>query len=164
MIKIQLANTKTHYNTIAQIADTTWREHYIPIIGIQQVEYMLNKFQSAIAIEKQVGESYEYYLINFDSVDVGYISIKKEANTLFLSKIYVLSNYRGKKIGKAGLQFVESKANDYKLGSITLTVNKNNTNSIAAYQKLGFKKQEAIVMDIGNGFVMDDYKMVKTLD
>ena len=62
--------------------------------------------------------------------------IKQETNALFLSKIYVLDNYRGKKIGKHAMQFVENKAKTYQLKSIRLTVNINNTNAIKAYEKL----------------------------
>ncbi len=165
MTKIIRANKIEDYKLIEKLADTIWREHYIPITGIDQVEYMLNKYQSALAIEKQVyEEGYEYYIIFFEGISVGYISIRQQTDTLFLSKIYVSSDYRGRRIGKSALQFIEEKANIYKLKSITLTVNKNNVNSIAAYEKLGFAKVEALVMDIGNGFVMDDYKMVKQLD
>ena len=43
--------------------------------------------------------------------------------------------------------------------SIQLTVNKNNTNTIKAYEKWGFKTIDSAVTDIGSGFVMDDYIM-----
>jgi RimJ/RimL family protein N-acetyltransferase len=42
-------------------------------------------------------------------------------------------------------------------------VNKNNVNSIKVYEKLGFKKTGPVIQDIGNGFVMDDYKMEKDI-
>ena len=96
-------------------------------------------------------------------LNVGYISIRKEKEWLFLSKIYVLSDYRGNKIGKTAMQFIEEKAKSYHLKTIMLTVNKNNTNSIKAYEKLGFINVGSVVKDIGNGFVMDDYQMVKRL-
>jgi ribosomal protein S18 acetylase RimI-like enzyme len=43
------------------------------------------------------------------------------------------------------------------LKKIWLTCNRNNTNSIAIYEHLGFKKVREEVTDIGNGFVMDDF-------
>jgi RimJ/RimL family protein N-acetyltransferase len=49
------------------------------------------------------------------------------------------------------------------LNKIALTVNKNNVNSIKAYEKMGFKNVGSVVQDIGSGYVMDDYKMEKTL-
>lgn len=163
MITINRAKTEQDYKATAKLADIIWREHYIPIIGKAQVDYMLEKFQSVEAIREQSNQGYEYYVIHFDDAPVGYISIKNEGDTLFLSKIYVLGTYRGKKIGKTALQFVEERAQALRLNSITLTVNKNNSNSILAYGKLGFDNLGPIIMDIGNGFIMDDYKMVKML-
>jgi len=42
-----------------------------------------------------------------------------------------------------------------------LTVNKDNADSIAFYRRVGFRIAGSSVMDIGGGFVMDDYRMVK---
>jgi ribosomal protein S18 acetylase RimI-like enzyme len=44
---------------------------------------------------------------------------------------------------------------------IWLTVNKHNTHSIEWYLRMGFTNKEAIVQDIGAGFVMDDFLMEK---
>ncbi|WP_298236737.1 GNAT family N-acetyltransferase [uncultured Algibacter sp.] len=163
MIEFRKANTKSNFEVIAQLADTIWREHYIPIVGKPQIDYMLDKYQSTEAIASQVQDGYEYFMIHYNSNTVGYISIKKEEAALFLSKIYVLSSYRGKKIGKSAMFFIEEKANAYHLNSIRLTVNINNINSIKAYEKLGFINVGPLVTDIGSGFVMDDYEMIKKL-
>ena len=45
--------------------------------------------------------------------------------------------------------------------ALVLAVNKANAKAISAYTKYGFRIREAIVQDIGGGFVMDDYVMVK---
>lgn len=161
MIAIKRATTLTGFKYIEQLADVIWREHYITIIGKPQVDYMLEKFQSAEVVFEQIELGFEYYIINFDNKPVGYISIKKEKKALFLSKVYVLSAYRGKKIGKTAMLFIEESAKTYQLKKIRLTVNKHNTNSIRVYKKLGFVNIGAVVIDIGNGFVMDDYEMVK---
>jgi ribosomal protein S18 acetylase RimI-like enzyme len=149
------------YERIAKLADTIWREHYIPIIGEAQVDYMLKKFQSEQAIADQVAEGFHYYVIEYDGHPVGYLSYIKDADDLFLSKIYVLSSFRGNKIGKNALLFTEQQAHKMNCNSIVLTVNKNNINSIKAYEKIGFLNRGPIVKDIGGGFIMDDYKMVK---
>ena len=47
---------------------------------------------------------------------------------------------------------------------IQLTVNKNNINTIKAYEKWGFKTIDSVVTDIGYGFVMDDYIMEYSLE
>ena len=52
MINIKSANTISDYQQIESLADTIWREHYIPIVGKPQIDYMLDKFQSLRAIQK----------------------------------------------------------------------------------------------------------------
>ncbi|XCF05011.1 GNAT family N-acetyltransferase [Tamlana crocina] len=163
MIEITPAKSNEHYQTIETMANAIWNEHYIPIIGKAQVDYMLDKFQSVAAIEYQIANGFEYFLLKYVSEAVGYLAIKPEETALFLSKIYVLSHYRGKKIGKAAIDFVEEQAKTKSKNSIRLTVNNNNTQSIEAYKKLGFKVTNPIVIDIGNGFIMDDFEMVKML-
>jgi RimJ/RimL family protein N-acetyltransferase len=59
------------------------------------------------------------------------------------------------------INFIEDKAKTYNLNKIRLTVNRYNTNSIKAYEKMGFKNKREVVQDIGNDFVMDDYEMIK---
>ena len=164
MIKIIPAITTSQFLQLETLANTIWREYYIPMVGKPQIDYMLEKFQSAVAIKNQVEADFEYFIITFKKTPVSYIAIKKEENALFLSKIYVLSDYRGKKIAKTAMAFIEEKAKSYNLKTIRLTVNVNNTNAIKAYERLGFVNIRPLVADIGNGFVMDDYEMVRTID
>ena len=163
MIVFKKAISKDDYLQIEALADVIWRDHYIPMVGKAQIDYMLHNFQSASAIEKQIATGLDYYLLIYNQVPIGYVAIKKEAEALFLSKIYVLKDYRGKNIGKETISFVEEKAKIYQLSAIRLTVNINNESAIAFYKKAGFIISRPLVADIGNGFVMDDYEMLKLL-
>lgn len=164
MIQIILAQKPSDYKLIAQLAKTIWQEHYTPIIGKNQVVYMLDKYQSATAIEEQIKLEFNYYLIIYQEKAVGYLSFKKELEALFLSKIYILSNYRGLNIGKTAMLFIENKVVEMDCKKIILTVNKYNTSSINIYEKMGFKNIDSVINDIGNGFVMDDFVMEKILE
>ena len=161
MATFNIATTKKQFADIAQLADVIWREHYIPIIGLEQVDYMVKNYQSAEAMYAQFIDGYHYFMIYYNDQFVGYISIKKEDETLFLSKIYVSKEYRGKKIGKSALNFIEEKAIEMHCKSIRLGVNRFNVSAIAAYKAMGFKIIGEMITDIGNGFIMDDYKMEK---
>ena len=55
--------TKEQIAGVEALAFEIWHEHYIPIIGVKQVEYMLKKFQSQEAISEQIEEGCSYYLI-----------------------------------------------------------------------------------------------------
>ena len=152
---------KQHIEAVETLAREIWTEHYIPIIGREQVDYMLSRFQSAQAIEEQIANGCLYFLIREAEEFIGYISIQPKEQELFLSKIYVRSSRRGKGYGRKAVRFAEELAKEKGLGKIVLTVNKNNILAIKAYEAIGFKKVEALVQDIGKGFVMDDYKMEK---
>ena len=125
---------------------------------------MIDKFQSPKAIENQIkNENYEYFIIYHQLIPSGYISIKLKENELFLSKFYVIKEKRGTGLGREGMTFVALKARELRSEKIALTVNKNNINSIKAYEKLGFTNDGPVIADIGNGYVMDDFKMSKQL-
>jgi diamine N-acetyltransferase len=121
MIKVKSANSNSDFIVIESLANIIWRAHYTTIIGKPQVDYMLKKFQSVAAIAEQVKNGYEYFILEYNKKPVGYISIKKETDALFLSKFYVLSDYRGKNIGKEALLFVEEQARTNPLPQIKLT-------------------------------------------
>jgi len=155
--------TENQLDIVDSLATEIWNEHYIPIIGKPQVDYMLEKFQSKPAMKEQIKNGYTYFLVEEEGRNVGYIGIQLKKDELFLSKLYIKSSERGNGLGKKAVQFLEDLANEKKLGKISLTVNKGNVNSIATYEKMGFNNLGSIIIDIGGGFIMDDFKMEKYL-
>jgi len=155
-----VVSTSNEINEVVKIARDIWTEYYPPIIGIDQVEYMLDNYHSKDAITNEITrDSYAYYLIKDKNRIIGYIGIQLKGDYLFLSKIYILSNERGNGVGKASMNFIKDLAQKNKMNKISLTVNKNNTESIAAYYRLGFIKTGDICVDIGGGYEMDDIQM-----
>ena len=148
---------------VEELAEEIWTQHYTPIIGNEQVRYMLDNFQSFEAIVEQISEGMTYFLMFFQGEPVGYMASKPDDEDLFLSKIYVLSAVRGKGIGGYAMSFLASMAREQGCRHLSLTVNKNNTNSIRTYEKLGFVNLGPLETDIGNGFIMDDFLMKKKL-
>ena len=61
------------------------------------------------------------------------------------------------------LGHIENHTRNLKLSTLMLQVNKQNIKAISFYRKAGFSVREEAVFDIGNGFVMDDYVMIKSL-
>jgi len=163
MINFHEVKSDSNLVLIENMANTIWHEHYTPIIGTEQVIYMLDKFQSVSTMRDQINQGYQYFLINFNDNAVGYLSFEKRENILFLSKIYLLKSERGKGIGRKAMEFVTSVSKGSKCTKVALTVNRFNRNSIRAYESAGFEKKGELVQDIGNGFVMDDYLMEKTI-
>ena len=143
-------------NELAELASEIWHEYWPCILTAEQIDYMVEKFQSKKAIKEQIkNENYTYYFIKVDNEIAGYVGVSDKKDYLFLSKLYIRKEFRHQGLGR--LAFNEIKNLWYK--KIRLTVNKYNKNTINAYLKYGFKTIDSVVSDIGCGFVMDDYIM-----
>ena len=148
---------------VSALADEIWHEHYSHILDKGQIDYMIGKFQSPRAIASQIKNGYRYYFIKLAGEPVGYMGVKKEDRSLFLSKLYILDKFRGKGYASAAFAFLEKYAADNGLSSIWLTVNRHNEKSIAVYKARGFSAVREEVSDIGSGYVMDDFIMEKKI-
>ncbi|WP_345988649.1 GNAT family N-acetyltransferase [Sulfurimonas sp. HSL1-2] len=146
----------------ASLAETIWREFYTPIIGEAQVVYMLRAFQSAGAMAEQIQNGYRYSLLYDGEMAVGYCATVPEGDALKVSKLYVLKTVRGKGGGHLMLEHCASDAKARGLQRLVLTVNRHNP-SVAFYEREGFTNAGPLVQEIGGGYVMDDYVMVRPL-
>lgn len=147
-------------NVVAELGTKIWHEHYSSILEPAQIDYMVDKFQSANAVALQINDQgYEYYLIKDEDSVVGYIGLVMETDRVFLSKLYIAKEARGKGLASKAFVFLTELASSNKKQAIWLTVNRYNSGSIAVYEKKGFIKVREQVSDIGNGYVMDDYVM-----
>ena len=161
MIEIVRVITIAQIEAVAALAAEIWREHYTPIIGADQVEYMIEKFQSKDAIKHQIDSGdLVYYLLYAARRPAGYFAIQVRSDEVFLSKLYVARPSRKLGLARMAIDFIKSVAADNCLKRVSLTINKNNRESLAAYERLGFKNEKAVVTDIGNGFYMDDFVLV----
>ena len=96
---------------IEALAREIWTEHYTPIIGRDQVNYMLCTFQSKDAISTQMDtEGYRYFLMEEEGAHIGYMAVQSSGDELFLSKIYIKASERGKGLGKKAIRFLENLA------------------------------------------------------
>ena len=160
MIFVHVSNEEL-LHTLSKLSNIIWHEFFPAILSSEQIDYMVDKFQSYEAMKKQINDGYEYYLLKLNNEYIGYTGIKKEESKLFISKIYLLKEYRGKHLTKNIFEFFDDVCIKNKLTSQYLTVNKYNTNAINVYLHNGFCITDAVVTDIGNGYVMDDYIMEK---
>ncbi len=146
------------------MADEVWHEYFPCILTDEQIDYMVDRFQSERAMREQVSEKgYRYAFIMDGEVRVGYTGISVSGGKLFISKLYLLKENRGRGFGTAALNMLFDIAREEGLGSVYLTVNKYNDRAIRTYESNGFERIQSIVTDIGEGFVMDDYVMEKVL-
>lgn len=156
-IKPVISDAEIH--SLEALAKEIWNQHFVPIIGQGQVDYMLKKFQSFEPIKRQISEGMHYFMVKTDSKNAGYCGFKADGDRVFLSKLYVKLEYRGNGLSKVMLEKVKQFAVENNLKAVYLTVNKHNDDTISIYRHLGFDVIDSVVSDIGGGFVMDDYIM-----
>jgi RimJ/RimL family protein N-acetyltransferase len=159
-VSIKKAN-QHDFEIIANLAKYIWNHHYVPIIGIEQVNYMLEKIYSKESLLEQISlKKHDFYLVVLNDLPVGFISISFENITdLWIHKFYISQDYQGKGFGEKVFYEIIKKINEPK--QIRLTVNRQNYKSINFYFKLGFKIEKVADFDIGNGYFMNDFVMLK---
>jgi GNAT superfamily N-acetyltransferase len=160
------AMTEADFEIIARLAETIWRSHYASMISMAQIEYMLAERYSPGKLRQYINAADCWMdLLRLANDPVGYCSCARTSisGEMKLEQLYLLQEHRGKGLGGLMLRHVEARARGQGLNVLALQVNKRNAGSIAFYRNAGFRVREEAIFDIGNGFVMDDYVMVKTL-
>lgn len=160
-VKSQTAKSDGDYKIIERLAKKIYHETYDGLLPEGQVEYMLDLTLTQDAMIKNVNNrqfKYEILYLNgepsgfFAYCPAKYFSPQFQSGT-FLSKIYLLSYARERNISSKIFSILPL--------PVVLTVNKTNTQAVQIYKHLGFKITDSVVTDIGGGFVMDDFIMVR---
>lgn len=142
---------------LSALASEIVKEHYDPLLGSEQNDYMIQMFQSVPAITEQLEHGYRYYLVcGKQGEKEGFLGFYPKEEGMYISKFYLHRDYRGRGISRDMLAFVKEETQKLGMDRITLNVNKYN-DAIKAYEKLGFTRLRDEVNDIGHGYVMDDY-------
>jgi diamine N-acetyltransferase len=146
---------------IQEIAQKTWPETYGTILSKSQFEYMMKMMYSDESLLQQFQKNHLFYLayeqakcLGFTSCEKNYLSKKGTR----IHKIYILPEAQGKGVGKVLMEKVQEIAQENQSEVISLNVNKYNK-AFAFYQKLGFEIVGQEDIEIGNGYLMEDYKM-----
>ena len=156
--------TATDFAAIRAVVHEVWPIAYREMITPDQISYMLEWMYSDESLHKQMKEEGCIFLVYEEgNIIRGFASFSEIENTLFkLHKLYVFTAMQGKGIGKALLNEVKKCSAALGAKAIELQVNKKNV-AQHFYTKQGFTLDRELVLDIGEGFVMDDYVMKLTL-
>lgn len=153
-------------DTIKKLAETIWPICYATIISKDQLHYMLQLIYSKESLMAQIKNGHQFILAIENEVAIGFASFspknEKETSIFRLHKIYVLPNTTIKGIGSFLLTHICNTSKSLGAAMLELNVNKYNT-AIDFYKKKGFTITKEEVIDIGQGYVMDDYVMTLPL-
>ena len=107
-VRFVSAATPDRIAVVAALADKVWNKHYTGLLAPAQIAYMVDKFQSAGAIARQIAqEGYRYFLLELDGRAVGYTAVQAAEGRLFLSKLYIEREARGQGAASQALAFLE---------------------------------------------------------
>ena len=147
---------------VCALAREIWRQHYPPIIGEAQTEYMLaQRYDPALVVAELARPDVWWDVLSEDGEMLAFASSLQGGHPkeLKLDKLYVRLQHQRRGYGAALMDHTCERAARLGREKVVLAVNKRNAPAIAAYTKHGFSIREAVVKDIGGGFVMDDYVM-----
>ncbi len=141
---------------IQEIAEQAWRPTYSHILSEEQTQYMIPMMYATEVLQNQINI---FLILEIDGEGMGYCAFEQTSESdAKLNKLYLRPTVKQKGAGSFIIEQISNQARSMGLKSIHLNVNKHNS-AVEFYLKKGFIKDKEIVLDIGNGYVMDDYVM-----
>lgn len=159
-----LPATEDDLPAIAALAGVIWRAVYPGIIARAQIEFMLARMYSPDTLRDEIrSQGIHFYQLLVDGRGAGFASIGPAdvPDVWKLHKLYLRPELHGCGLGSRLLKHCEVEARQLGARRLMLAVNKRNAQAIAAYQRNGFAVVDSVAVDIGGGFVMDDFIMAK---
>jgi diamine N-acetyltransferase len=164
MITIKQASP-ADISTIQEIARKTWPDTYGTILSSEQLEYMLDKFYSDESLNNNFQNNQLFFIVYENDIPLGFAGIEHHylgLNKTRIHKIYILPTAHGKGIGNLLLTKIETLAQQEKSTCLNLNVNRFNE-AVGFYKKQGFKIIKEYDLEIGNGYLMEDFEMEKKI-
>jgi ribosomal protein S18 acetylase RimI-like enzyme len=153
------------YEAVLEMAKVVWPHTYGKILTAEQLDFMFDMMYSREAYSEQLLlKNHQFLLAKQNGKFTGFASFELNylAGTAKIHKLYVLPDTQGSGVGKILMSKIENIARTNNNNRITLNVNRFNP-AVNFYFKSGFKKAGEEDINIGNGYLMEDYIMVKEL-
>lgn len=149
---------------LVALAGRIWRTCYPGIVTPAQIEYMLAQRYKPGLVRQLLARGDLWLAARQGDQLVGFAhGHPLEAGDYKLDKLYVDVALQRQGVGGQLIAEVAARARQHGFTRLVLRVNRGNQRAIDAYLKHGFQVATLIVENIGEGFVMDDYVMVKDL-
>lgn len=128
---------------ISEIAPPLFSEVY-DYVPREMLEEFLEETQTAERIREQMAEGMRYAFILDGESRAGYVSYGMDAEGMYLSKLYLFREFRGRGIGGRVIDIVEDEAREAGAPCVHLDVNYRNEGAIRLYRRKGFSEGERI--------------------
>jgi ribosomal protein S18 acetylase RimI-like enzyme len=158
--------TSSDFPIIQKIAYVTWPDTFGAILSKEQIGYMLEMMYSTASLTEQTSKKgHQFLLVKDETKNLGYASYElnyKGLSKTKIHKIYILPEAQGKGVGKLLMSTIANIARKNQDTILSLNVNRDNT-AFDFYKNIGFEKVGEENIDIGDGFLMEDFIMDKKL-
>lgn len=145
---------------IQDLAFLTWPDTFKEILTQDQIKYMLEWMYNLTRLKEQIVSGHEFYIIRVEK-DLGFIGIEfnnPESGVGKIHKLYVLPDQQGKGLGIKLFEHIRVRSIEEGMKSIQLNVNRFNK-AVDFYHHIGFNTIKEEDIDIGQGYLMEDYVM-----
>lgn len=152
---------RNEVDIVNELAHRIWPHTFRDILSKDQIAYMLDWMYDPGTLREQVTTGHLYYVLKEMGVPKGFIGLEPnfpDADFLRIHKLYVLPEQQKKGFGRALLNQAMDVAFDLQLNRLHLNVNRFN-DSVKFYQHVGFEIVGEEDIDIGKGYLMEDYIM-----
>lgn len=165
MITIHIASFD-QLKIIRELANVIWPKTFAEILTPDQIIFMMDWMYSLQTLEKKHQEGQVFLLVYQDSFPIGFAAFEsniKNTGKTKIHKLYIDQQVQGKGVGRSVIDYIDLSASRNSQTHLILNVNRFNQKAIDFYYKIGFTEAYREVIDIGNGFVMDDVVMEKEI-
>ena len=149
---------------IRDLAERVWRTSYAAMLTSAQIDYMLGWMYAPATLAAEIERGVAWVLAEQAGEPVGYLALSFAERRAELHKVYLLPDLQGIGLGQQMLAHARSRAIAAGADRLDLRANKTNARALRSYERAGFHIVDALVVDIGGGFVMDDYVLSLPLD
>ncbi|MCH1424226.1 MAG: GNAT family N-acetyltransferase [Burkholderiales bacterium] len=157
---------KEDIHIIHRLAEEIWYLHYPGIITVKQIDYMLEQRYAPQEINRCLASpacTWFKVVVEKKILGFGHFEESPSMRSVKVDKFYMHPKIQRRGCGATLMRFAEAHYGKLGFVRVWLQVNKGNENSIKFYQKVGYQTEKEVIIDIGQGFVMDDLIMSKMI-
>lgn len=156
--------TEQDIDCLQELIQEIWPEVFIPIIGKEQVDYMLVHYQGKDVVISDMRNGVKYFIVVADDGNyAGYFAYSFEEDNLSISKLYLKKDFRGLGISSKIFLLFEQAAKENGREKLFLHVNRYNKSAVELYLYKGFEIVKTIDTPLGDKFFLTDYWMEKKI-
>ena len=157
-------NNERGIASVTRLAQEIWNEHCHTIVGDEQASYMLKKLQTSEAITRQIEKQGVRYFLVVPYLDpIGYVALVPRDGAIFISKMYLLWQYRSKGYGKILLDEIALISKEMHKPRVTLRVADNNDRALKFFHKNEYKEAGHKKVAVGENYSLETTLMVKLI-